>query len=120
MGRIEGDPAIEVIADPRPQAFCAGYISSERVDSLFGHATRWRPPLWLTAASLASLITLGLLVWRVGELASVHATLSLPFLSSEPCVVMSPLLLALGGFAIAKRTLASGVRLPAGPVRTGP
>lgn len=210
VGRIEGDPAIEVIADPRPQAFCAGYlrprvyvsqraldllteselravlaherhhhrvrdplrfacgrilaralfflpvlrslyeryadlaelnadraairacageqaplasallvfdasappgvsgISSERVDSLFGHATRWRPPLWLTVASLASLITLGLLVWRVSELASAHATLNLPFLSSEPCVVISVLLLALGGFAIAKRTLTGG------------
>lgn len=26
VGRLEGHPAVKVIADPRPQAFCAGYL----------------------------------------------------------------------------------------------
>lgn len=205
VGRLEGDPSVRVIADPRPQAFCAGYlrptvyisrralellnkaelkavlahehhhrrvrdplrfacgrilaqalffvpvlrslyeryadlaelsadhaaiiasagrqaplasallvfdasappgvsgISSQRVDSLLGNPVRWQPPWWLMSASIVSLLSLALLIWRTSEVASAHATLNLPFLTSTPCLVMSLLLPALGCLAIARR-----------------
>jgi Peptidase family M48 len=81
-------------------------ISSERVDSLLGIPIRWQPRWWLTAASLGSLSSLGLLIWRTSEFASVHATLNLPLLSSTPCVVMS-LLLLLGCATIVRRRATS-------------
>ena len=68
-------------------------ISSERVDSLLGLPIPWRPQWWLTVASLGSVSGLGVLIWRTSQVASVHATFNLPFLSSTPCVVMSLLLL---------------------------
>jgi hypothetical protein len=68
-------------------------ISSDRVDSLLGIPLRWRPPWSLTAVSLGSLLSLGLLIWRTSEVASFHATFNLPLLSSTPCAVMSILLL---------------------------
>jgi Zn-dependent protease with chaperone function len=205
VGRLEGQPSVKVIADPRPQAFCAGYlrptvyisrralelltaaelnavlahehhhrqvrdpllfacgrilaralffvpvlrslyeryaelaelsadraaiqasagkqaplasallvfdagapagvsgISSQRVDSLLGHTARWRPRWWLMSASVGSLLSLALLIWRTSEVASAHATLNLPLLSSTPCVVMSTVLAGLGCAAIARR-----------------
>jgi hypothetical protein len=84
-----------------------GGISPERVDSLLGVPRRWRPPWWLTAASLGSLSSLGLLIWRTSEVASVHATFNLPLLSSRPCAVMSILLPLLGCAAIARRRATS-------------
>jgi Zn-dependent protease with chaperone function len=63
-------------------------ISPERVDSLLGQPAQWRLPPWLLATSLASLSGLAVLMWRAGEVASAHATLSPPILSSAPCLVM--------------------------------
>jgi Zn-dependent protease with chaperone function len=205
VGRLDGHPAVKVIADPRPQAFCAGYlrptvyvsqralellsdseltavvahehhhrlvrdpmrfacgrilgralffvpvlrslwaryadlaelnadraavrasggdraplasallafdasappgasgISSERVDSLMGLRVRWRPPLLSTVASIAGLVSTGLLIWRTSEVASAHATFSLPFVSSTPCLAISMLLPLLGCAMIARR-----------------
>lgn len=81
----------------------AGGISSERVDSLLGVPHRWRPPWWLTAASFGSLSSLGILIWRTSQVASVHATFNLPLLSSRPCAVMSILLPLLACVTIARR-----------------
>jgi Zn-dependent protease with chaperone function len=82
-------------------------ISPERVDSLLGLPIRWRPRWWLTAASVGSLSSLGLLIWRTSQVASVHATFNPPFLSSTPCVVMSLLLALLGCAAVIRRLAAS-------------
>jgi hypothetical protein len=67
-------------------------ISPERVDSLLGRPSRWRLPLWLTATSLAALSSLAVAVWQDSAGASVRATLNLPILSSQPCLVMLALL----------------------------
>ena len=89
----------------------ASGISSERVDSLMGLPLRWRPPLWSTAASIGSLASIGLLIWRTSEVASAHATFNLPFFSSTPCLVMS--MLPLLGCATIARRRASRHRLGA-------
>ena len=92
-------------------------ISSARVDSLLGEPVRWRSPVWLMAASLASLSALSVLVWQVSALASVRATFNLPFLSSQPCVVMMLALPMLGCVsAFWRRTRAGGIS-PAAPAR---
>jgi hypothetical protein len=62
------------------------------------------------AASLAALSTVSLVIWQTRGVASARATLNLPFLSSQPCVMMVTLLLLLGV------SLQSG----AGHTRTGP
>jgi Zn-dependent protease with chaperone function len=193
VGRVEGHPTVKVIADPRPQAFCAGYvrpavyvsaraldvlspdeleavlaheyhhklmrdplriacsrifarslfflpvlgplaeryselaelkadraaigtaggeaalasallafdasapssvsgISPERVDSLLGQAARWRPPRWRMIVSVSGVLSFGLLVWRTAEVAAGQATFKPPFISSQPCLVVSLLL----------------------------
>jgi hypothetical protein len=84
-----------------------GGISSERVDSLLGQRVRWRRPWWLTAVSFASLASLGLLIWRTSEVASVRATFNLPLISSTPCVVTSLLLALLVCVTIARRRATS-------------
>jgi hypothetical protein len=63
-------------------------ISSERVDALLGRAPRWRPPMPLIAASLATLAALVVLLWRASATASAHATFNLPVLSSQPCMLV--------------------------------
>jgi hypothetical protein len=63
-------------------------IDSARVDYLLGEPPSWRFPflLCLTAAAvIALLIAVALLA---GKLASGSATLALPFLSSQPCIVV--------------------------------
>jgi Zn-dependent protease with chaperone function len=82
-------------------------ISSQRVDSLLGNAARWSPPWWLMSASVASLLSLALLIWRTSALASAHATFNVPFLSSTPCVVISLLVPLLGCIAVARRRATS-------------
>jgi Zn-dependent protease with chaperone function len=67
----------------------AAGISSERVDSLLGVPIHWRLPPWLLAASLALLSGMSALVWIVSGAASAHATLNLPVLSSQPCVILA-------------------------------
>jgi Zn-dependent protease with chaperone function len=204
VGRVEGHPTVKVIADPRPQAFCAGYvrpavyvsdralavlspneleavlaheyhhkvmrdplriacsrifarslffvpvlgslaeryselaelkadraaisavggeaalasallafdasapsgvsgISSERVDSLLGQAASWRPPRWRMIVSLSGILSFGLLVWRAAEVAAGQATFNPPFISSQPCLVVSLLLLLSVCAAVGKR-----------------
>lgn len=66
-------------------------ISPERVDALLGQPVGWRLPWWLTTASLGSLSSLGLLIWRTSQVASARVSLNLPLVSSRPCIVMSSL-----------------------------
>jgi hypothetical protein len=73
-----------------------GGVSPERIDSLLGEPFRRELPWRSAAASLGLLCGIGLTIWRIGEIASAHATLSLPILSSQPCLVIT--LLALVGW----------------------
>lgn len=63
-------------------------ISPERVDSLLGRARPWELPSLLVVAALAAIATLVVLVWRTSGAASAHATLNLPVVSSQPCVLV--------------------------------
>jgi hypothetical protein len=96
-------------------------ISSARVDSLLGESTSWRLPVWLLTASLASLSILGFLIWQASAVASVRATFNVPFLSSEPCVVMLLLLPLLGCVAAFRRRACGGqISGPPGVQDDGP
>jgi hypothetical protein len=81
----------------------ASGISSARVDSLLGEPDGWRIPFWQVATSFAGLSAASLLVWQASVFASVRATLSLPFVSSEPCVVVMLLLPLFGCIAAWRR-----------------
>ena len=88
----------------------ASGISPARVDSLLGQPARRRLPISLMASSLAAMSALSLLTWQVGGVASVHATFNVPFLSSQPCVVMITLLPLMGCLvAIGRRARAGRV-----------
>jgi Zn-dependent protease with chaperone function len=71
-------------------------ISPERVDSLLGHAIDWRRPWWLMSASFVALSSLIAVTWGASQAASAQATLNVPFLSSQPCLVMLTLAPLLG------------------------
>lgn len=81
----------------------ASGISPERVDSLLGQGARWRLPLWRTSVSVAALSILSLLIWRASRIGSVRATFDLPFLSSQPCVMVLMLLALMGCIAVLRR-----------------
>jgi hypothetical protein len=75
-------------------------IDPARVDYLLGNPPSWPFPalLCLTAASVIALVAA--VVLFVGRLASGSATLALPFLSSQPCVVvLAAIPIALGALA---------------------
>lgn len=78
----------------------ASGISPERIDSLLGQVARWRPPVWLTGVSVAAVSVLSLLIWQASRAASVRATFNLPFLSSQPCVMVTVLLALMGCVAL--------------------
>jgi len=67
-------------------------ISPQRVDSLLGQPVQWRLPSWLIATSLLGLSSVIVLLWRTSEIAAAHATLNLPILSSQPCLMLMTLL----------------------------
>jgi hypothetical protein len=92
-------------------------ISSARVDSLLGEPVPWRFPVWLLAASLVTLSALSVLIWQVSEVASIRATLDMPFLSSEPCVVMVLMLPLLVGVVAFRRWRRAGVINRPAPAR---
>jgi len=89
----------------------ASGISSARVDSLLGEPVQWRSPGWLTAASLAALAALSVLIWQVSGLASVRATFNVPFLSSRPCLAVMLALPLLGSFVAFRRRARAGAIL---------
>lgn len=83
-------------------------ISPERVDSLLGHPVGWRRPWWLLAASLGSVLSLIALTWGASQAASARATFNLPFVSSQPCLVMLAVLPLLGVVMVLGRRGAAG------------
>jgi Zn-dependent protease with chaperone function len=73
----------------------AAGIDPARVDHLLGEAPQWNFP---TLLCVTSLLTVGLIVGvaiLAGRPAAGTATFGLPFLSSEPCIVMLALLPAI-------------------------
>jgi Zn-dependent protease with chaperone function len=85
-------------------------LDPERVDHLIGDAPQWRLPLVLLAAIGACLSVLVASAVLAAETASGTATLALPFLSSQPCVVMLALIPA--GVALAGTFLARALPKP--------
>jgi peptidase M48-like protein len=81
----------------------AAGISPERVDSLLGEPVRPRIPLLLLAGSIVALAALGAAIWSLSPVASAHATLNLPLLSSAPCVAISALLVLAVCLGVARR-----------------
>jgi hypothetical protein len=86
----------------------ASGISPARVDSLLGQPAPWRLPISLMATSLAAVSALSLLTWQTGAIASVQATFNVPFLSSQPCVLMITLLPLLGCLVACRRRAQGG------------
>ena len=89
--RASGGPAPLASALLTFEASGAG-IEADRVDALLGRHMTWRPPRWPIAVSLCSLLSLSVLVWTASQGASAWATFNLPFLSSQPCLLMLTLL----------------------------
>lgn len=83
-------------------------ISPERVDSLLGEPVSPRVPLLLLAGSVAALAALGAAIWSLSPIASAHATLNLPLLSSAPCIVVSGLLALTAWLGVARRRARRG------------
>jgi len=81
-------------------------IAPERVDHLLGERPSWRPP---TLALLAALLTVAgatVALWLSARAASAGATLALPGLSRQPCVLvlaLVPLLAAATGLRARQR-----------------
>lgn len=99
-----------------PAGGAAGFDPA-RVDYLLGESPSWRFPalLCLAAASVvALLITVALLV---GRAASGSATLALPFLSSQPCVVLLAAIPVVAGTLAANRVRRVQVRTRLGGAR---
>jgi Zn-dependent protease with chaperone function len=83
----------------------AGGVAPERVDALLGHVPEWRLPWLPLGFGLAALAVPAALAWRAAAGASVQATLNLPLVSSQPCVLvlaLVPVLVCLAG-AIGRR-----------------
>jgi hypothetical protein len=100
-------------------------ISPARVDALLGRSRPWELPSFLVAGALASLAALAVLFWRTSAAASAHATLNLPVVSSQPCVLVLALLppLAVAGAMAARRAVAQAgttVLRPSLSARPGP
>lgn len=81
-------------------------IAPERVDHLIGQLPRWQAPLALL--TVAVITTCAVLVVDLGLAggASVHTSLNLPVLSSQPCVVIlaaMPLLFASSALTLIRR-----------------
>jgi bla regulator protein blaR1 len=91
VGRLDGDPAPLASAmltfgsatDPAVVG-----IAPERVDHLLGRPPGWGLPCVLLALSAAAVTLIGLLAWQVGRSALITTSLSLPLLSSQPCVIV--------------------------------
>lgn len=93
----------------------AAGLASERIDYLIGEGPSWRFPLALLLVvcfCLASLVTLAVLV---SEAARGSATLALPLVSAQPCIVMLALIpagvAAAGLLCVRRRTRPSRVAM---------
>jgi hypothetical protein len=79
-------------------------IDPARVDYLLGDAPSWRFPAMLCAAAASVIALLAAVAVLAGQVASGSATLALPVLSRQPCiVVLAAIPVVLGVFAAAWR-----------------
>jgi hypothetical protein len=81
-------------------------LDPERVDHLLGDPPAWRFPLLVCALAFAVLGLLSAVAVLAGRIAAGSATLALPFLSRQPCVVMLavlPTLVVLTALALGRR-----------------
>jgi Zn-dependent protease with chaperone function len=74
-----------------------GGVDPARIDYLLGEPPSWRFPALLFLAGGVIIALLVTLAWFAGQLASGSATLALPFLSRQPCIVVLALIPALAG-----------------------
>jgi Zn-dependent protease with chaperone function len=82
-------------------------IAPERVDQLLGHATGRRIPVLVCLASGAVLALAAALAVLAGQVARGSATLSPPFLSSRPCIVVLAMIPAVAGAFVLRARLRS-------------
>jgi hypothetical protein len=71
-----------------PASSASSGIDPARVDYLLGDPPSWRFPVLLCLASASVLLLFVAVVVLAGRVASGSATLALPFLSHQPCVVV--------------------------------
>ena len=71
-----------------PGSSGSGGIDPARVDYLLGDTPSWRFPVLLCLAAASVLLLLVAVAVLAGRVASGSATLALPFLSHQPCVVV--------------------------------
>jgi BlaR1 peptidase M56 len=85
-------------------------IDSARVDYLLGEPPSWRFPALVCLAGTGVLVLLVAVAMLVGRVASGSATLALPFLSRQPCIVVLAAIPAALGILAANysRRFASG------------
>jgi BlaR1 peptidase M56 len=100
-----------------PAASGSGGIDPARVDYLLGDAPSWRFPVLLCLAAASALVLLVAVAVLAGQVASGSATLALPFLSHQPCVVVLAAIPAVLGVLGAnyRRRLRPGLATGAAP-----
>jgi hypothetical protein len=74
-------------------------IDPARVDYLLGEPPNWRFPVLLCLAAICILVLLVAVAVLAGHVASGSATLALPFLSRQPCIVVLAAIPAVLGVA---------------------
>jgi BlaR1 peptidase M56 len=83
-----------------PTSGGGGGIDPARIDYLLGEPPSWRFPALLCVAAVGVLVLLVAVAVLAGRVASGSATLALPFLSRQPCVlVLAVIPAALGALA---------------------
>jgi Zn-dependent protease with chaperone function len=101
--RRHGDPqplAAALLAFDEATSPAVIGIDPERVDHLLGEPPRWELPLALLAWTLVIVGALVAVAWRMTE-ATAHATVSLPLLAAQLCMVaMAAVPLAVGASAL--------------------
>jgi hypothetical protein len=89
-----------------PESSSSSGIDPARVDYLLGEPPMWRFPALLCLAAASVLLLLVAVTVLAGRVASGSATLALPFLSHQPCiVVLAAIPAALGVLAVNHRRL---------------
>lgn len=63
-------------------------VDPARIDYLLGEPPSWRFPALLCVALAATITLLAAAAVLIGQVASGTATLALPFLSRQPCVLL--------------------------------
>jgi hypothetical protein len=91
--------------DEHPSPAAVG-IAPERVEHLLGHRPRWELPTLLLLGALATIAALGAVTLRLAE-ATAHATVELPVLAAQACM----LAMALGPVVLGAIALLGGRRL---------